>query len=181
MREKLIDSYEKSNRDYFANSNSLHELGLNSRKLEEAATKQILEVLNLKDYEVIYTSGNAESYSLIISNIKVNESITSNSDEFMNIAKEMNRTIDNENSVKRYRHIDISNNYNLENVNDLSVYDYITIEDEIPFLGVLLKRKNKKLVPIIHGGKSTTKYRSGTAPTPLIVTISKLIKEKYKN
>ena len=54
------------------------------------------------------------------------------------------------------------------------------------------KEQNKKekvlLEPIIHGGKSTTVFRSGTPATPLIVSISKALRlehtsldEKYKN
>ena len=33
---------------------------------------------------------------------------------------------------------------------------------------------------LIHGGKSTTKYRSGTSVTPLVVSFSKLVKLKYR-
>lgn len=177
MKTKIKESYQKASLEYFGNSNSLHELGLKARKLEEAASNQILEVLNLNGYEVIYTSGNAESYTLIIENLKENETITTNSNELIEISKQMNKTIDKE-SKRNLLHINLSNKDNLENINK---YDYITIEDEIPFFGVLIKKKTKDLTPIIHGGKSTTKYRSGTSPTPLIVSMSKLIKEKYKN
>ena len=62
----------------------------------------------------------------------------------------------------------------------LNKYDFITIEDDIPFFGVLIKRKNIELENLIHGGKSTTKYRSGTSVTPLIASFAKLIKLKYK-
>ena len=176
MKEAIIKSYEKASLEYFANSNSLHKLGLDSRKLEEAASKQILDVLGLTNYEVIYTSGNSESYTLLINNFG-NCFITS-SDEFKSIMSEMNVLISDK-TEKKYNHIDISGRYDLLNI-DLNNYDFISLEDEIPFFGVLIKKKNIDLVPLIHGGKSTTKYRSGTAPTPLIVAISKLVKEKYK-
>ena len=65
------------------------------------------------------------------------------------------------------------------NYGNLNEYDFITIEDEIPFFGVLLKKKSIECDNLIHGGKSTTKYRSGTSVTPLIVSFSKLVKLKY--
>ena len=40
----------------------------------------------------------------------------------------------------------------------------------IPGIGVLVKKKDVNLVPIIHGGKSTTIYRSGTPTTALIAS-----------
>jgi len=177
VKERIKESYKKASLEYFGNSNSLHELGLKSRKLEETASNQILEVLKLKNYEVIYTSGNAESYTLIIDNLKENENLITNSNELIQIQKEKNKENKNE-TKKTLSHINITTKEDINNLND---YDYITIEDEIPFFGVLIKKKTKELTPLIHGGKSTTKYRSGTAPTPLIVSISKLIKEKYKN
>ena len=54
-------------------------------------------------------------------------------------------------------------------------------------IGGLIKKKNVKLVPLIHGGKSTTVYRSGTPQTELIASLSKSfdlfkdsLEEKYK-
>ena len=46
-------------------------------------------------------------------------------------------------------------------------------------VGCLIKNKKIKLTPIIHGGKSTTIYRSGTPSTPLIVSISKALRLAY--
>ena len=40
-------------------------------------------------------------------------------------------------------------------------------------IGGLIKKKNIKLSPLIHGGKSTTIFRSGTPPTELISSLSK--------
>ena len=39
-------------------------------------------------------------------------------------------------------------------------------------IGCLIKNKNIKLIPLIHGGKSTSIYRSGTPSTELIDSIS---------
>lgn len=40
-------------------------------------------------------------------------------------------------------------------------------------IGGLIKKRNVKIVPLIHGGKSTTIYRSGTPQTELICSLSK--------
>ena len=51
-------------------------------------------------------------------------------------------------------------------------------------IGVLIKKKDILIEPLIHGGKSTTKYRSGTPALPLIVSLSKalrLIDEELEN
>lgn len=198
MKEEVLKSYEKSSLEYIGNSNSLHELGLKSKKLEDAAGKQILDVLGVSSKEIIYTSGNSESYTLIIENIDKNKSIVTNNRDFYNVCVSMGRDVkfgdvlslidDNTglvslceelvlNNYNGLVHIDISFRYNFCS---LLNYDFITIEDEIPFFGCLIKNKNKEFIPIIHGGKSTTKYRSGTSVTSLIVSFSKLIKLKYK-
>ena len=43
-------------------------------------------------------------------------------------------------------------------------------------VGVLIKRENVLIEPLIHGGKSTTIYRSGTPALPLIASISKALR-----
>lgn len=51
-------------------------------------------------------------------------------------------------------------------------------------IGVLIKKKDILIEPLIHGGKSTTKYRSGTPALPLIASLSKalrLIDEELEN
>ncbi|MBQ6546674.1 MAG: aminotransferase class V-fold PLP-dependent enzyme [Bacilli bacterium] len=190
MKEEIIKTYDKASNDYGYNSNSLHKLGLDARKLEEAATKQILEVLSLTNYDVIYTSGNAESYTTLVNNIK--GSILTDNKEILEICKEKNIDIRNKDNVDKNTFISVEdeNFYNgkVDHINidlnkkysDLNKYDFITIEDDIPFFGILIKKKNIDLKNLIHGGKSTTKYRSGTSVTPLIASFAKLVKLKYK-
>lgn len=43
-------------------------------------------------------------------------------------------------------------------------------------VGILIKKENVDLLPLIHGGKSTTPYRSGTPALPLIVSMSKALR-----
>lgn len=188
MREDVLSSYDKVSLEYIGNSNSLHKLGLDSKRLEDAASKQILEVLGLDGYVVIYTSGNAESFSTIISNVK--GKVWTDNEEVKSICSEMEvsvsedkedvyltSTLNEKNFFGKLNHIDIklSNKYE-----SLDRFDFITIEDDIPFFGVLIKKKEIDVVPLIHGGKSSTKYRSGTAVTPLIVSFAKMVKLKYK-
>lgn len=188
MKEEVLKTYEIASKDYGYNSNSLHKLGLEARKLEEAASKQILEVLNLNNYEVIYTSGNTESFTMLLDNVK--ENVLTDNPQIIEICKEKNIPLTNKPTNNTFisvtnetfyqgkiNHIDLKLD---QKYSDLNKYDYITIEDDIPFFGVLIKRKNIELKNLIHGGKSTTKYRSGTSVTPLIASFSKLVKLKYK-
>jgi cysteine desulfurase len=43
-------------------------------------------------------------------------------------------------------------------------------------IGCLIKKENVELEPLIHGGKSTTKYRSGTPAHPLIASCAKALR-----
>ena len=147
---------------------SLHKLGLDARRIEEAASKQILDVLNLSNYDVIYTSGNAESFTFLINNIKGN--VLTDNEDIESICKEVGISV-NDGIVNKNTFVSVcdSNFYNgkidhlnldlSKDYNDLSRYDFITIEDDIPFFGVLLKKKNIEIENLIHGGKSTTKFK----------------------
>ena len=42
-------------------------------------------------------------------------------------------------------------------------------------IGILYKKENIDIEPLIHGGKSTTIYRSGTPPLPLIASLTKAL------
>ena len=67
--EKVLESFNKTCLEYIGNTNSLHKLGVNSKKLSDAATNQIKELLKLKDVDIIYTSGSSESNNLAIKGI----------------------------------------------------------------------------------------------------------------
>ena len=43
-------------------------------------------------------------------------------------------------------------------------------------IGALIKNKSIEITPIIHGGKSTSIYRSGTPSTPLIASLAKALR-----
>ena len=48
-------------------------------------------------------------------------------------------------------------------------------------VGCLIKRKKIIIEPLIHGGKSTTIFRSGTPATPLIVSLAKALRLSYED
>ena len=69
VNSEVLDSFVKATNMYVGNPNSLHKLGVDSKHLIDSATKQIEELLNIKDKEVIYTSGSSESNNLAIMGI----------------------------------------------------------------------------------------------------------------
>lgn len=68
---------------------------------------------------------------------------------------------------------------------DLSNIDLVSFSAHkfygIKGIGVLIKKEKIELEPLIHGGKSTTNYRSGTPCLPLIVSISKALRLSLEN
>ena len=48
-------------------------------------------------------------------------------------------------------------------------------------IGALIKRDNLVIEPLIHGGKSTTVFRSGTPATPLIASFAKALRLVYED
>ncbi len=63
--EEVMDSFVKSS-SYFGNPNSLHSLGVSSKKLIDASCKQLADLIGVKRQEIIYTSGASEANNTII-------------------------------------------------------------------------------------------------------------------
>lgn len=80
---------------------------------------------------------------------------------------------------KCFFHVDMTQAIGKVNI-DLSNVDLASISAHKIFglkgIGALIKREKIDLLPLIHGGKSTTIYRSGTPALPLIVSFSKAIR-----
>ncbi len=68
---------------------------------------------------------------------------------------------------------------------DYSNVDFITFAPHkfygLNGFGILINRNNIKINPIIHGGKSTTIYRSGTPVTASVVALSKALQLAMDN
>ena len=65
----VLESYNKATRDYMGNANSLHALGVKSKVLLNSATKQICELLNINENELVITSGATESNNMALKGI----------------------------------------------------------------------------------------------------------------
>ena len=80
---------------------------------------------------------------------------------------------------KCFLHVDMTQSIGKEKV-DLSDIDLVSFSGHKIYgmkgIGVLVKKEKVELIPLIHGGKSTTIYRSGTPCLPLIVSLSKALR-----
>ncbi len=88
------------------------------------------------------------------------------------------------NYEKCFFHVDMTQSIGKTNI-DLSNIDLVSFSSHkfygMKGFGVLIKKNNIQLEPLIHGGKSTTIYRSGTPALPLIVSSSKALRLAYEN
>lgn len=66
VNEEVMKSFCKVSRDYIGNANSLHKLGMDSKKLMEQATNQIASLLNVKPSEVIFVSSASEANNMVL-------------------------------------------------------------------------------------------------------------------
>ncbi len=69
VNKEVLESYSKCCLNYIGNPNSMHKLGVEAKKLIDASTKQISELLKVKEEEIIYTSGSSESNNTVIKGI----------------------------------------------------------------------------------------------------------------
>ena len=85
---------------------------------------------------------------------------------------------------KCYFHSDVTQSIGKEKIN-LNCLDLASFSGQKFFgmkgVGCLLKKSNIVIEPLIHGGKSTTVFRSGTPATPLIASISKALRLAYED
>jgi len=242
VNEEVLNTFVEVSKKYIGNPNSLHRLGVEANGLINAATKQISNLLNIKEKEIIYTSGASESNNLAIKGIALKYKnrgkhiISTNfehssiygplsylqkegfivdfvkTDEFGIVDMEdlkglltdetilvsigavnseigIVQPIDKigellSNYPKCYFHVDMTQalgktKINLKNI-DLASFSAHKIYG-IKGIGLLYKKENISLEPIIHGGKSTTVYRSGTPATALIVSFAKAMRLILEN
>ncbi|MBR3209998.1 MAG: cysteine desulfurase [Bacilli bacterium] len=236
--EEVLDSFVKSSK-YFGNPNSLHKLGVDSRKLIDASTKQIASLIRVKEDEIVYTSGASESNNMVIKGMEkyinrgkciittelehssINEPLkymTSKgfkikyvplkdgivdinglenmlddvclvSISMVNSETGVRQPIEEIGKIlKKYPkilfHTDITQALGKIKF-DLSDVDFASFSAHkffgIKGIGGLYKKNNIDIVPLIHGGKSTTVYRSGTPATSLIVSMAKALRLSYEN
>lgn len=240
--KRVLDSFNKACLDYVGNPNSMHQLGVNSKKLIEQSTKQIADLLKVKENEIIYTSGSSESNNLaikgiayryqnrgkhIITTVLEHSSVVSpfafleqNGFEVDFVPLLEDGTVDlkalreliredtilvsvcSVNSevgiiqpieqiatiVKEYPkcffHVDMTQSIGKIDIS-LEKIDLVSFSGHKIFglkgVGALIKKEKILLEPLIHGGKSTTSFRSGTPATPLIVSLAKALRLSLEN
>ena len=85
---------------------------------------------------------------------------------------------------KVFLHSDITQSIGKEKL-DLSLVDLASFSGQkfygMKGIGALIKKESIVIEPLIHGGKSTTVYRSGTPATPLIVSLAKALRLVYED
>ena len=65
----VLESYNKATRDYMGNANSIHALGVKSKVLLNSATKQLCELFDINEDELVYTSGATESNNMALKGV----------------------------------------------------------------------------------------------------------------
>lgn len=85
---------------------------------------------------------------------------------------------------KTFFHVDMTQSIGKLDI-DMTNIDLISMSAHKIFglkgIGLLIKKEGIMLEPIIHGGKSTTIFRSGTPALPLIVSLSKALRLIYED
>jgi cysteine desulfurase len=240
--EEVLSSFSMASEKYFANPNSSHKLGVEANKLIEASTKQIANILGVKESEIIYTSGSSESNNMAIKMVaytfknRGKHIITSEFEhssiyspisflqkegyEVDFVKTDENGIVDLNDLKSKIRkdtilvtiasvnseigikqpieeiakivskhekclfHVDATQSIgkcdiNLKNVDlvSMSAHKFYGIKG----IGILIKKENIIIEPLIHGGKSTTKFRSGTPACPLIVSTAKALRLAYEH
>lgn len=233
--KEAIDTYVKVSTSFYANPNSMHTLGLKSKKLIDESLKKIAFNLGVKPSEIIFTSGASESNNTALKGVcfkyknRKNHIISTKLEhssvlETLNFLEKEGFNVDyvdiddnglvDLNHLKRlindktilvsinavsselgikqpleeiskivksydcFFHSDVTQLVGKEKV-DLNMLDLASLSSQKFYgpksIGILYKKEKINLEPLIHGGKSTTSYRSGTPDPALIASMSKAL------
>ena len=234
--KRVLSTFNKVCLEYPGNSNSLHKLGMEAKELEDYATEKIKERLELKNQEIIYTSGASEANNHVIKGVcskykSRGKHIITTFLEHSSVLSTVNY-LSNQGFIVDYVKIKDDGQVDLEHLKRLLTSDTILVSicavdselgirqpieeiskivreypkcffhvdctqaiGKIPLcfdlmdfatcsahkiyglkgIGLLIKKKNILLDNLIHGGKSSTVYRSGTPALPLIVSTMKAL------
>ncbi|NLC55186.1 MAG: cysteine desulfurase [Erysipelothrix sp.] len=69
--KEILKTYTYLTNRYFANASSLHTLGVEVKNLEIKAKNQVLDLLKVKNYRLIFTSGATEANNIAIKSIAI--------------------------------------------------------------------------------------------------------------
>ncbi len=239
---EVLNTFIEVSKNFLGNPNSLHKLGLDAKNLIDASTKQIANILGVKEKEIIYTSGATESNNAAIFGVIENyemrgKEIITTKLEHSSIIEPL-KFLEKKGYIIKYVQLDkygrvdledlknkISNNTILVTISsinsevgikqdlnqigqllkkypkiifhsditqsvgkeklDLTLVDLASLSAQkfygLKGSGILIKKENIELAPFIKGGKSTTKYRSGTPSPALIASTSKALRLAYES
>lgn len=235
---EVLDTFVKTSKNYIGNPNSLHTLGVKSKKLMDQATLQITQLLGVQKNELIYTSGATESNNLAIKGIvgkypNRGKQIITTSLEHSSILEPLHQ-LENQGYHIRYVHllqdgtVDLVHLKKLLEEEDTVLVSIAMVSSEVGILqpieeireiikeypkcffhsditqalgkvpvslqnvdlasfsahkfyglkgiGGLVKKEKVELKPLFEGGKSTTRYRSGTPALALITSLAKALR-----
>lgn len=240
--EEVIETYSKVCRDFIGNPNSLHRLGVDAKKLIDASTEQIANILKVNSSEIIYTSGASEANNMaikgvattfqnrgrhiittelehssvieplnylqskgfVVDYVKLDENGLVDLDDLEKLMSEdtilvsiasVNSEVGIRQDLERISevvrknpktifHSDVTQSIGKERI-DFDVLDLASMSCQkfygMKGIGCLIKKDKLNISPLIHGGKSTTTFRSGTPATPLIVSFAKSLRLIYEN
>lgn len=242
VNKLVLETYSRVCQEFIGNPNSLHKLGVDARKLIDASTNQIANILGVKSSEVIYTSGASEANNMAIKGVcskyknRGKHIITTELEHSSVIAPlfylqncgfeidfvklDEDGLVDLENlesliredtilvsiasvnsevgvrqnleaiskvvkkNPKTIFHSDVTQSIGKEYIN-FSYLDLASFSAQkfygMKGIGCLIKKDNLNIDPLIHGGKSTTAFRSGTPATPLIASLAKALRLAYED
>lgn len=235
---EVLESFVTASKNYVGNPNSLHALGLSSKKLMNRAVEQVANIFGVHSDEVIFVSSASEANNMALKGVleKYNhrgkhiittklehssiletchylESIGYSVD-YVPVGKngevkltEVEKLIRDdtvlvsihqvnsevgvlqdvsqigsylkENHPKIFFHVDGTQSVGkipvtLENIDlfTCSAHKFYGLKG----IACLIKKRNVGIVPLIHGGKSQTEYRSGTPAVSLMVSFAKALR-----
>ena len=242
VNEEVLDTYCKVCREFIGNPNSLHSLGVKAKNLIDASTKQIADILGVKESEIIYTSGASEANNAAIKGVcfkyssrgkhiittelehssiiaplnyltslgyevdfvKLDENGLVDLNDLERLIREdtilvsiasVNSEVGIRQDLKKISdvirkhpkiifHSDVTQSIGKEKI-DLSLVDLASMSCQkfygMKGIGALIKKEKLVIEPLIHGGKSTTVFRSGTPATPLIASFAKALRLVYED
>ena len=154
-------------------------------RLEHSSVIEPLEYLKTLGFTVDYAplledgTIDLEAFQNLIREDTILVSVASVSSELgiMQPISELGKII--ENYPKCFFHVDMTQTFgkvpfSLEQIDLMSMSAHKIYG--LKGIGLLYKKENIDILPLIHGGKSTTHYRSGTPALPLITSLAKTIR-----
>ena len=171
VNEEVLNTFIKVSKEYIGNPNSIHKLGFESKKLMTASTKQVADLLHVKEEEVIFTSSSSESNNLAIKGVL--EAYKSRKRIILTTILEhpsITNTLNNLENVEVIN-LKLDANYHID-INDLKeklkldpllvsihhVNSELGIIEDINKLGKIIK-ENSKAIFHVDGTQSLTKIK----------------------